>query len=65
MKRKESISIAVDEGNKAYQRGVIAGRKEVYDYFVSHNLLCNYCGTIVLEKAVIDSLKQGELPDGG
>lgn len=64
MKHKEAISIAVDEGNDAYKRGILAGRKEVYDYFVNHNLLCNCCGTIVLEKAVIENLKQGKLPDG-
>ncbi len=36
MKRKESISIAVDEGNSAYKRGVIAGRKEVVNWITAN-----------------------------
>ena len=61
--RKEAISMAIDEGNTAFKRGVISGRKDVYNYLVKHNLLCEHCGTIVLEKAIIDNLKQGELPN--
>ena len=38
MKRKEAISLAVDEGNDAYKRGVIAGRKEVCDWIKTNRV---------------------------
>lgn len=38
MKHEEAISIVVDEGNDAYKRGVIAGRKEVCDWINAHSV---------------------------
>jgi len=42
--RKEAISLAVDEGNDAYKRGVIAGRKEVCDWIKGENKFSRQIG---------------------
>jgi hypothetical protein len=42
MKRKEAIGMAVDAGNDAYKRGVIAGRKEVCDWIMTYHIDKNH-----------------------